>query len=115
MRDIAIIKDKKVLNTLSKVKKSVKAVFGDKLKKIILYGSYARGDNRDNSDIDLLILIEKDKITLSDEKRIKYPLFDIEFDTGQIISPLLFTKNEWENKHKITPFYENVNKEGIEL
>ena len=83
--------------------------------KIILYGSYARGDNRDNSDIDLLILIEKDKITLSDEKRIKYPLFDIEFDTGQIISPLLFTKNEWENKHKITPFYENVNKEGIEL
>jgi len=79
---------------------------------LILYGSYARGDYREDSDIDLLVLIDKDKISRSDIKRIKYPLYDIEFNTGTIISPLIFSKKDWETKHKITPFYENILKEG---
>ncbi len=82
---------------------------------MILYGSYARGDNRKDSDIDLLILLDKDKITRIDEKRIKYPLYEIEFETGQIISPLVLSKQDWESRHRITPFYENVNQEGIVL
>jgi uncharacterized protein len=79
---------------------------------LILYGSYARGDYNDFSDIDLLILIDKDKITRNDEKRMKYPLYDIEFKTGTIISPIVYSKKDWETRHRVTPFYENVNKEG---
>lgn len=82
---------------------------------IILYGSYARGDYREDSDIDILILLDKEKVSLKDEKRIKYPLYDLEFDTSQIISPLIFSKLDWENRHKITPLYENIQKEGIIL
>ena len=82
---------------------------------LILYGSYARGDNRDDSDLDVLIIVDKDKITRIDQKRIKYPLYDIEFETGTIISPLIFSKKDWETKHRITPFYENIAREGIVL
>ena len=82
---------------------------------VILYGSFARGDNDQNSDIDLLILLEKERLTRDDEKRIKYPLYDIEFETGQIISPLVLSKYDWESRHKITPFYENVTNEGVIL
>lgn len=82
---------------------------------LILYGSYARGDNHSDSDIDLLILVNKDKITLNDEHKIKYPLYDLAIDTGQIISALVFPKEKWYRKHKITPFYENIEKEGIIL
>jgi len=82
---------------------------------IILFGSYARGDNMKNSDLDILILLDKKKISREDEKRIKYPLYDIEFDSGQMISPLVFSKTEWETKHKLTPFYQNVISEGIKL
>jgi predicted nucleotidyltransferase len=82
---------------------------------LILYGSYARNDYDKNSDIDLLVLLEKEKITRDDEKRIKYPLYEIEFETGTIISPLVLSKSLWESKHRITPFYENVIKEGIIL
>jgi predicted nucleotidyltransferase len=82
---------------------------------LILYGFYARNDYDKNSDIDLLILLEKEKITRADEKRIKYPLYEIEFESGTVISPLILSKSSWESKHRITPFYENVTKEGIIL
>ena len=82
---------------------------------VILYGSFARGDNRENSDLDLLILLEREDISREDEIKVKYPLYEIEFDTGQIISPLVLSRTDWEIKHKITPFYKNVTKEGIVL
>lgn len=87
----------------------------DPTAQVILYGSYARGDNNEDSDIDVLILLNKENITYQEEKQIKYPLYDLEFDTGQIISPLVLSKFDWEYKHRITPFYENVKREGIEL
>lgn len=79
---------------------------------VILYGSYARGDQNKNRDIDLLIIVDRDELTRKETKNIKYPLYDIEYQTGIIISPLVLTKKEWENKHRITPFYENVTNEG---
>ncbi len=82
---------------------------------IILYGSFAREDDKKNSDLDLLILLDKEDISRGDKKRIKYPLYDIEFETGQIISPLVLSKHDWEQKHKITPFYKNIVNEGVIL
>jgi len=95
---------------LKLIKASVIAI--DPKAVLILFGSFARDEYREDSDVDLLVLIDKDKITRTDEKRIKYPLYDIEFETGTIISPMIFSKHEWETRHKITPFYENVVREG---
>jgi predicted nucleotidyltransferase len=98
---------------LQLIKSSVRATEPDAT--VVLYGSYARGDYKINSDIDILILIDKDKITSSDAKRLSYPLYDIEFETGKIISPLILSRKNWETKHRITPFYKNVRNEGIVL
>ncbi len=82
---------------------------------VILFGSVARGDDKKNSDIDILILVDQDQISYADEKRIKYPLYDLEFETGKIISPIVFSRKDWETRHHITPFYHHVKREGVLL
>jgi len=102
------MKDKNYI--LQLIKKSVNSTEPNAI--LILFGSYARGDYREDSDLDLLVLVDKDKVTRSDQKRIKYPLYDIEFETGTVISPLIFSRKDWVMNHRITPFYENVTREG---
>ena len=79
---------------------------------IYLYGSRARGTARPDSDWDLLILLNKDKITHEIEQNITYPLYDLEFEIGEVISPMVYSAKEWESKYRITPFYSNVMREG---
>jgi predicted nucleotidyltransferase len=80
--------------------------------KIYLYGSRAKNSAKDESDWDLLILLGSDKITREVETSITYPLFDLEFETGELISPMVYSENEWNTKYSITTFYQNVMKEG---
>ncbi len=82
--------------------------------KIILFGSRARGDARDDSDWDLLILLDKPKIETSDFDRISYPLYELGWKEGEQFSPKLYTTKEWM-KRSFTPFYKNIEKEGIVL
>jgi uncharacterized protein len=80
--------------------------------KIYLYGSRARGSATSDSDWDLLILLNKDTISNEVEQSITFPLYDLEFETGEIISPMVYSEKEWNSKYSITPFYSNVMKEG---
>lgn len=83
--------------------------------KTILFGSEARGEARPDSDIDLLILVDGDKMTLEQEEEITMPLYELELKTGIIISPIVMLKRLWENRPFKTPFYINVVNEGIVL
>lgn len=94
----------------------VKEILGNRLKKIILYGSYARGDYNEKSDVDLMILtdltfeeIEKYRDDISDIA------FDIELKTGIIISPLIKNIDNYNSRINIIPFYKNVQTEGVVL
>lgn len=101
---------KKSKDILVEIKKRVEEK--DSSAKIYLYGSRARGTARKNSDWDLLILLNRDNITTDIENEITHPLYDLEFETGQIISPMVYTLNEWITKYSITPFYKTVMREG---
>lgn len=80
----------------------------------ILYGSRARGDSHGKSDWDILILLNKDRLEQSDYDNVSYPLVLLGCDIGEEINPIMYTKKEWES-YKITPFYENVTRDGIRL
>ncbi len=82
---------------------------------LILYGSYARGDYREDSDIDILVLLDKERITNDDRERIGYPLYHLARETDTEINPIFYTRNTWDTRLRITPFYKNVTKDGIYL
>jgi uncharacterized protein len=80
---------------------------------IILFGSHARGEAHNESDWDILILLAKSQIDRCTEKEYREELFDIELEIGEPISTFVFSKNDWETKHSITPLYQNIKREGI--
>ena len=82
--------------------------------KIILFGSQARGDAKNDSDWDLLILLDKAVIESSDFDTISYPLYELGWSEGEQFSPKLYTVKDWM-KRSFTPFYKNVENEGIVL
>lgn len=94
-----------------KVKESIKSI--DPMARIILFGSKARGDSKNLSDWDFLILTSKqaDEIT---KRKIREGLIDTELEAEEVISTLIFSQERWDD-YQITPLYKNISKDGIEL
>ena len=80
-----------------------------------LFGSRARGDNRSDSDWDILILVNTQKVTNEIEDQFRDGLYDIELESGQIISAFIYPKNMWESSLRFSPLYKNIKSEGIRL
>ena len=81
---------------------------------LILYGSRARGDYNDNSDWDLLILLDKPELTDSDYDNVSFPFTLLGWNIGELISPQMYTKKEWDSI-SFLPFYKNVEQDKIVL
>jgi uncharacterized protein len=82
---------------------------------IYLYGSQGRGDSKKYSDWDLLILLNLKDIPFDLETKVMDDFYDVELETGAIISPLIYSKNDWNEKYSMTPLYENIKKEGVRI
>ncbi len=94
----------------------VKACFGEHLAKVILYGSYARGDYNDCSDIDVMVLVSiPDAEIKQSENRIYDGAFDLELKYGKVLSPVIRNRDTFEYWSDTLPFYQNVRTEGVEI
>ena len=107
--------DKLLLNELiSKLTAYAKELFGDKLRHVILYGSYARGDYDEESDIDVMIMADLSPEELS---RYRWDLScfcaDLNVENGVFITTKLQSSETFERWKTVLPFYINVLKDGI--
>lgn len=82
---------------------------------IILFGSHARGTANQDSDWDILILLNSPSISRKEEQAYRHVIFDVELETGEPISTFVFSKNDWENKYSVTPLYYYISREGIRI
>jgi predicted nucleotidyltransferase len=82
---------------------------------LYLYGSRARQNAEKFSDWDLLILLNAKKVSFGFETKFMDEFYDLEVETGEIISPLIYTKSDWDENHSITPLFENIQREGIRI
>ncbi len=98
---------------LEKVKEAVLKL--EPSAEVILYGSRARNDFREYSDWDFLILVDG-AVDTSRTDRIRSALYDIELDTGEIISSIVRSRHEWNGpKYRFAPLHSNIEREGILL
>jgi uncharacterized protein len=85
----------------------------DKTAEVILYGSRARGDNKRDSDWDVMILLKRNNVDKKVEQTFRHHLLDLELEIGVPVSVFVYSKSDWEGKYSVTPFFRNIKKEGI--
>ena len=94
----------------------VKKQFGDNLKDVILYGSYARGDYNAESDVDVMIIADIEETEVMKHMyAIGEYLGEVLIDHDVVISPVVESYNRYQEYKDVIPFLKNVQKEGIGL
>lgn len=99
-----------------KVVEAYQKIYGDKIQGIYLYGSYARGDFDEESDIDFAAVVEGEKPQWNEKRSnlvSKTGEIDLEYDV--FISPKVISA-EYFSKYSIElPYYKNILKEGKKI
>lgn len=103
-------------NILGQVSDYSKTIFGDKLKKVTLYGSYARGDYDDESDIDIMIIVDLPMNEIwSRRKEINHFCAELNLQHDIFISPMLQSTEHFDKWKNTVAFYRNVTNEGVSI
>ena len=107
--------DKETLDIiLHKLSEKAKEIFADKLVKIILYGSYARGDYEEWSDIDIMVLTDSDATVLKQQERQLWKYANkLSLDYDVVLSVVMNNRAHFDNWKNTLPFYRNVQTEGV--
>lgn len=98
------------------VNKELYELFGNRIDRIILYGSYARGDFNLESDVDMMVLLDcgQDEIAKK-RKDISRVASRVGLRNDVMVSLLARNKYEFEANMANQPFYQNIKREGIEV
>ena len=92
------------------------SVFQDRLARVVLYGSYARGDEDAESDLDILVLINALPEELREYNDVLLDLsVDLSLEYGLVLSIRSKSCVEYDRYAQFVPFYRNVEREGILL
>ena len=96
------------------VKSALQDLYGSRLAKLILFGSYARGDEHEDSDIDFLVVLKDDSVKTGAEIRfMNRAMVDLQLKFDTIISTYPTSLNRYDSSGFL--FYKNVRREGIEV
>lgn len=116
MKRIENMQNIRFLGILADVKMEVLKLFGDRLRQLILYGSYARNEQEPDSDIDIMVLVDE-----SDRALRKYTYLIADIMTNLSLKHNTFvsiTEESFKRYHEyldVLPFYRNIYNEGIEI
>lgn len=102
-----------LMKSIKRMSKDLAELYGDELDKIVLYGSYARGEQTAESDVDIAVVLK-----VTDEKNHEMMIdivVDYELDLGVTLSVVPIEYGQYMEWKDSLPFYKNIEKEGIVL
>lgn len=99
-----------------KMVKIYREAYGDDIVTILLYGSYARNEQSEQSDVDIVAIVNGNREELQLKlKRIWEESADVSLENDVVISPTVIPFNEYEKYKTELPYYMNIDKEGIKV
>lgn len=108
--------EERIKNITTEVNEELVKLFGSKIERIILYGSYARGDFNLESDIDIMVLLNCDPEEIKENRKaISRVASRIGLRNDIMVSLLARNCYEYESRMKYEPFYQNIEKEGRKI
>jgi predicted nucleotidyltransferase len=105
--------DPKVKRLVEQVKAFLHEKYGEGIKRVILYGSYARGEATKDSDVDVLVLVDPFLNYREVDDSLRDLLYDMLLEEGELVSVIVIPEDHFEN-HNL-PFMLNVRKEGVTI
>jgi predicted nucleotidyltransferase len=103
--------DERIRRLINQIKEHLMKMYGGTIKKVILYGSYVRGEETRDSDIDILVLVDQSLNPFEVRESLSDLLFDILLEEGELVSVIAVPEDFFENYN--SPFMLNVKKEGV--
>lgn len=101
---------------LKRITEIYRAVYGNDIIKIVLYGSYARDDYDKDSDIDIVAIVQGERPELQQGlKKVWEASSDLELEYETIVSPTVIPFEEFEKFKDDLPYYKNILNEGVEV
>lgn len=115
-RKRAIVNEKAphLISKLTDMSEALRSVYGDLLESVILYGSYARGDQKPDSDVDIAVIL-KDGNTEKMHDAMVDVVVNYELDMAVTLSVVPIEYDNYLAWSRVLPFYKNIEKEGIVL
>jgi len=105
--------DKRIKDLVERIKEHLAGLYGDRIKEVILYGSYARGEATRDSDVDVLVLVDESLDPSEVRASLSELLLDILLEEGELVSVVVLPESMFETRNY--PFILNVKREGIRV
>ena len=98
---------------IDEVKSILEDIYGDKIKEILLYGSYAKGEASEGSDIDIVVVLENVDDVIEEREKIIDQIFELDLKYDVVISVLPLDEDHYRTRK--SPFLMNIDKDGIKV
>ncbi|MBQ6900796.1 MAG: nucleotidyltransferase domain-containing protein [Firmicutes bacterium] len=101
---------------MTKIAEIYRQVYGENIFKILLYGSYARGTQDAESDVDVVAIVRGNRADLQKKLREVWTLSsDLELEYETVLSPTVIPFDEYEEYREVLPYYRNIDREGVSI
>ena len=103
----------KVKRILSELRQELERLYGDRLSRLILFGSQARGDAEEWSDIDVLVVLKGHLERRQEKDKLMDKIVQWNLDYQELVSCVYMTEKRFQNEQ--SPLLINVRREGVPI